>query len=144
MIVRFFKTGTSNGEAPVQYLLSPRDHTGLNREHLPEVLEGSPALTIGLINGIDRKYKYASGCLAFRSTEQPTRSELLGIIDQFKKVVAPGLTVDQFNALFVLHREGAIAKRASYEALNTKKWDFPDKLSTFLTIDSCKLLIFNR
>ena len=105
MIVRFFKTGTSNGEAPVRYLLSTKDHTGQEREHRPEVLEGSPALTIDLINGIDRKYKYASGCLAFRSTEQPTRSELLGIIDQFKKVVAPGLEADQFNALFVLHRE---------------------------------------
>ena len=105
MIVRFFKTGTSNGEAPVRYLLSTKDHTGQEREHRPEVLEGSPALTIDLINGIDRKYKYASGCLAFRSTEQPTRSELLGIIDQFKRVVAPGLEADQFNALFVLHRE---------------------------------------
>lgn len=105
MIVRFFKTGTSNGEAPVRYLLSNKDHTGQVREHPPEVLEGSSALTIDLINGIDRKFKYTSGCLAFRSTEQPTRLELLAIIDQFKRVVAPGLETDQFNALFVLHRE---------------------------------------
>ncbi|MGV1046652.1 hypothetical protein [Limnohabitans sp.] len=105
MIVRFFNTGTGNGEAPVKYLLSTHSHDGQERSHKPELLEGSPALTIELINGIQRKYKYASGCLAFRSTEQPTRAELLRILDQFKKVVAPGLSPDQFNALFVLHRE---------------------------------------
>lgn len=105
MIVRFFNTGTGNGEAPVKYLLSAHDHDGQERAHKPELLEGSPGLTIELINGIQRKYKYASGCIAFRSTEQPTRAELLRILDQFKKVVAPGLEADQFNALFVLHRE---------------------------------------
>lgn len=105
MIVRFFNTGTGNGEAPVKYLLSTHSHDGQERAHKPELLEGSPALTISVINGIQRKYKYASGCLAFRSTEQPTRAELLRILDQFKKVVAPGLEPDQFNALFVLHRE---------------------------------------
>ena len=105
MIVRFFSTGTGNGEAPVKYLLSAHGHDGQARAHKPELLEGSPALTIELINGIQRKYKYASGCIAFRSTEKPTRAELLRILDQFKKVVAPGLEADQFNALFVLHRE---------------------------------------
>ena len=105
MIVRFFNTGTGNGEAPVKYLLSTHSHDGQERAHKPELLEGSPPLTISVINGIQRKYKYASGCLAFRSTEQPTRAELLRILDQFKKVVAPGLEADQFNALFVLHRE---------------------------------------
>lgn len=105
MIVRFFNTGTGNGEAPVNYLLSAHSHNGKERAHKPELLEGSPALTISVINGIQRKYKYASGCLAFRSTEKPTRAELLHILDQFKKVMAPGLEPDQFNALFVLHRE---------------------------------------
>ena len=86
MIVRFFNTGTGNGEAPVKYLLSAHSHDGEERAHKPELLEGSPALTIELINGIQRKYKYASGCLAFRSAEQPTRAELLRILDQFKKL----------------------------------------------------------
>jgi hypothetical protein len=99
VILRFFNTGTGNGEAPVKYLLSTHSHDGQERANKPELLEGSPALTISVINGIQRKYKYASGCLAFRSTEQPTRAELLRILDQFKKVVAPGLEADQFNAL---------------------------------------------
>ena len=105
MIVRFFKTGQSHGEAPVNYLLRMRDHAGELRAEQPEVLEGSPRLTIDLINGIARKHKFASGCLAFRGAEQPSKAELHTIIDQFKAVVAPGLAPDQFNSLFVLHRE---------------------------------------
>ena len=105
MIVRFFNTGTSNGEAPVRYLLSTTDHEGNTRPHASEILEGSPALTIDIINSIERKHKYASGCIAFRPNEQPTRQQLLGIVDAFKAVVAPGLSADQFNALFVLHQE---------------------------------------
>jgi len=107
MIVRFFNTGKSRGESPVNYLFSLRDHEGNLREHLPELLEGSPRLTIDLINDISRQHKYASGCLAFRHNEQPTKAELLNIIDRFKAVVAPGLSSDQFNSLFVLHREEA-------------------------------------
>lgn len=105
MIVRFFKTGQSNGEAPVNYLLRLRDHAGELRPEQPEILAGNPRLTIALINGIARQNKYASGCLAFRSGEQPSKAELLAIIDNFKAIVAPGLATDQFNSLFVLHRE---------------------------------------
>ena len=105
MIVRFFNTGTSNGESPVGYLLRMRDHQGNLRPEAPELLAGSPQLTIDLINGIGRKHKYSSGCLAFRAEEQPTRAELFKIINRFKDTVAPGLSHDQYNSLFVLHRE---------------------------------------
>lgn len=105
MIVRFFKTGQSAGDSAVNYLLHPRDHKGELRAEQPEVLEGSPKLTIDLINSITRQYKYASGCLAFRASEQPDKVELRRILDRFKAVVAPGLSQDQFNCLFVLHRE---------------------------------------
>jgi hypothetical protein len=105
MIVRFFKTGQSNGEAPVNYLLRLRDHTGEPRPEQPEILEGNPRLTIALINGISRQHKYSSGCLAFKAGEEPSKAELHTIIDKFKAVVAPGLDPDQFNSLFVLHRE---------------------------------------
>jgi len=105
MIVRFFKTGQSRGEAPVNYLLRMDDHQGELRAELPEVLEGSPRLTIDLINSITRQHKYASGCLAFKAGEQPSKADLHRIIDKFKAVVAPGLDAEQFNGLFVLHRE---------------------------------------
>lgn len=58
MIVRFFKTGISRGEAPINYLLGNTDHKGDQRIGQPEVLEGIPELTVDLINGIQRKNKY--------------------------------------------------------------------------------------
>lgn len=105
MIVRFFKSGISRGEAPINYLLGSTDHQGDRRIEAPEVLEGIPELTVDLINGIHRKNKYASGCLAFRAEDQCTKEELHNIINKFKSVVAPGLSPDSINSLFVLHRE---------------------------------------
>ncbi len=106
MIVRFFKAGISNGESPVRYLLSPRDHTGAIREFLPEVLEGSPSgrTTIQIINGISRTHKYVSGVIAFRQEEQPTREQLYLVIDRFKAVAAP-MDGDQFHSFWVLHKD---------------------------------------
>lgn len=105
MIVRFFKSGISRGEAPINYLLGAKDSQGQHREEAPEVLAGVPEITVDLINGIQRKHKYASGCLAFRPEEQPTREELDQILNKFKSVVAPGLSADSIDCLFVLHRE---------------------------------------
>ena len=106
MIVRFFKTGISRGEPPVNYVLSHSNHKGEERHEAPEVLcGGNPRLTVDLINGISRKYKYASGCIAFRPGENPSRKDMEAILDRFKAVVSPGLEPDQINSLFVLHRE---------------------------------------
>lgn len=105
MIVRFFKTGTSNGESAMRYLMRATDHAGNTRPEVPEVLEGSPEETLAIINNIGRVHKFASGCLAFRPEEKPNKAQLFNILDQFKAVVAPGLAPEQFNALFVLHHE---------------------------------------
>nr|WP_294839832.1 relaxase/mobilization nuclease domain-containing protein [uncultured Methylotenera sp.] len=105
MIVRIFKSGVSNGESPVKYLLGNTDHAGNERAVKPEILEGNPQTTISVINSIQRKYKYISGCISFRDSEKPTRSQLYEIIDDFKKTFCPGLTGDNFNSLFVLHQD---------------------------------------
>lgn len=105
MIVRIFSSGISKGEGPVNYLLSDKDHTGKSRAVKPEVLEGSPSTTVDIINNIDRKWKYVSGVIAFRHNEQPTQSQMLEIVSQFKSTFCAGLTADQFNTLFVLHRD---------------------------------------
>lgn len=105
MIVRFFKSGTSRGEPPVKYVLGAKDHQGMPREEKPEVLSGIPELTIDLINGIKRKHKYSSGCLAFRPDEQPTRLELHEILQKFKSTVAPGLNPNSIDCLFVMHQD---------------------------------------
>ena len=105
MIVRVFRAGRSNGQSPVNYLLSDTDHTGSKRLVKPEVLEGHPATTIAIINGIQRKHKYVSGVIAFRQEEQPTRGQMHEVISSFKNTVAPGISDDQLNILWVLHRD---------------------------------------
>lgn len=105
MIVRVFKAGISRGESSVNYLLSDRDHTGQPRAVAPEVLEGSPDLTVAVINGIQRKHKYVSGAIAFRDNEQPSREQIREVIRSFKQTMCPGLGPEHFNSLFVLHRD---------------------------------------
>ncbi|KUZ00054.1 relaxase [Burkholderia territorii] len=105
MIVRIFNSGTSGGESPVRYLLSDTDHTGEKRSIEPEVLAGSPDLTIAAINTITRKHKYVSGAIAFRAQEQPSREQIMDIIGRFKETVCPGLDARHYNSLFVLHRD---------------------------------------
>ena len=105
MMVRVFRAGRSNGQSPVNYLLSDTDHTGTKRTIKPEVLEGSPATTIAVINSIQRQHKYVSGVIAFRQEEKPTRDQMHEVIRAFKKTVAPGVKEDAFNSLWVLHQE---------------------------------------
>ncbi|MFM0649766.1 relaxase/mobilization nuclease domain-containing protein [Paraburkholderia bryophila] len=105
MIVRIFDSGTSRGEPPVNYLLGAHDHTGKPRSVEPEVLEGDPKTTVAIINSISRKHKYISGAISFRDTERPTKEQLRTVIDEFKASFAPGLTSDNFNSLWVIHRD---------------------------------------
>lgn len=105
MIIRVFNSGRSNGEAPVNYLLGGYDHTGKPRAVKPEILEGSAATTIAVINSVPRKFKYVSGVIAFHANEKPSRQDLQNVISTFKKSVLPGLNADHFNSLFVLHQE---------------------------------------
>lgn len=104
MIVRIFKSGVSKGESVVKYLLGNKDHTGNERAVKPEVLEGNQT-TIDVINSIQRKYKYISGCISFRDSEKPTKPQLYEIIDDFKKTFCPGLTGENYTSLFVLHQD---------------------------------------
>lgn len=105
MIVRIFRSGISKGESPINYLMGDMDHAGQPRYVKPEVLAGDPQTTIEVINGIQRKHKYISGCLSFRDSEKPSREQLLEIIDDFKATFCPGLTSNHFNSLFILHQD---------------------------------------
>lgn len=106
MIIRIFSSGKSNGQSPVNYLLNDKNHTGEARSQKPEVLEGgNPNTTIEIINSIGREWKYVSGVIAFRNEEKPSREEMLNVIDKFKQTFCAGLNNNQFNSLFVLHKE---------------------------------------
>lgn len=106
MITKIFDSGTSNGQAPVNYLLGDTDHTGQIRSVKPELVLGNPNTTIDLINSIDRKFKYTSGVLSFRYEEKPTPKQQLEIINDFRKSFLPGLNPkENFNDLWVLHKD---------------------------------------
>ncbi len=106
MITKIFDSGTSNGQAPVNYLLGDIDHTGQIRSVKPELVLGNPNTTIDLINSIDRKFKYTSGVLSFRYEEKPTQKQQLEIINDFRKSFMPGLNAkENFNDLWVLHKD---------------------------------------
>ena len=105
MIIRIFSAGKSRGESPVNYLLSNNDHTGATRCVKPEILDGNPKTTIDIINSIGRDWKYVSGAIAFRNNEQPTPEQISKVIDSFKQTFCAGLNKNQFNSLFVLHKD---------------------------------------
>jgi hypothetical protein len=105
MIIRVFASGRSRGESVVNYLISDKDHTGATRKAKATIIEGNANATIEIINTISRDWKYVSGVIAFKDNEKPTQQEMLKIIDKFKQTFCAGLSENQFNALFVLHRD---------------------------------------
>lgn len=105
MIVRFFKTGLSRGEAPVRYVLGETDHDGDARFCRPQILEGNPEQTIRLINQCTRRHKYSSGVLAFRGEEAVSPNQLTAILDKFRETIAPGISPEQYQCLFVFHKD---------------------------------------
>ena len=83
MIIKFFSSGTSNGSAPINYLLSSKDHEKKERAVKPEVLTGDSFLTKELIDSLQNKWKYTSGVFAFRENENPNNKELRSMLKDF-------------------------------------------------------------
>lgn len=99
MIVEFFNRGTGVGEGSVDYLL------GRRRDRLKaRLLRGHDLETIELINSLDFKKKYTSGCLSF---EEDDISESLKyqLMDDFEEALFPGLDKNQYSVLWVEHKD---------------------------------------
>lgn len=105
MILRFLPSGTSNGDAPIKYLLSKKDSKGLERNPPPVILYGNPDVTKGLIDSCPRKFKYTSAVIAFRDNEHPTNFQLASIIHDLRETLAPGMGPSRVNMFAVLHRD---------------------------------------
>lgn len=104
MIIKFFSSGTSNGSAPINYLLSSKDHEKRERAVKPEVLTGDSFLTKELIDSLQNKWKYTSGVFAFRENENPNNKELRSMLKDFLSTMAPGME-DRLNLFSVIHRD---------------------------------------
>lgn len=99
MIVKFTRRGTGRGAGPVEYLLGKeRDREGA------ELLRGDPDQTEALIDNSQYAKRYTSGVLSFQEPDldAATKRE---IMDSFEAALLPGLDGDQYDCLWVEHRD---------------------------------------
>ena len=101
MIVKFFRHGTGGGNAVFDYLLGKEG----DRPDA-EILRGDVAQQKLLIDSLDFKRQYTSGCLSF---EEPpnhlTVKQKNEIMDGFEETITAGLEVDRVSFAWVEHRD---------------------------------------
>jgi hypothetical protein len=99
MIVKFFKFGKGNSKSCIDYLLgADRD-----REHA-KVLSGDVELTSAIIDSSRFTKKYTSGCLSFQEADLSDEAKKQ-IMADFEKTLFPGMNPDQYNILWIEHRD---------------------------------------
>ncbi len=99
MIVQFFNRGKGGGSGPIDYLLG-KDR---DREEA-RLLRGDPEETAALINSSDYAKKYTAGCLSFEESSIPAERKH-ALMDSFEECIFAGLDKDQYNCLWVEHRD---------------------------------------
>ena len=101
MLVKFFSRGSGSGDSPVDYLLGEdREREGAS------ILRGNPEITKELINSTDYARRYTSGCLSFEeAADDITDKNKAKIMDDFEKMLFAGLESDQYNILWVEHKD---------------------------------------
>jgi hypothetical protein len=101
MIVKWFKYGSGNGKAAFAYLLNHRVNEGTAK-----VLRGNPDLTLSIIQSLQTKKKYKSGCLSFEeSAEHITEHTKQAIMDLFEQTVFPSMDEESRNICWVEHSD---------------------------------------
>ena len=99
MIVQFFNRGTGRGAGPIDYLL------GRQRDReFAKLLRGNPEETAALIDSSDYAKKYTSGCLSFEEIDIDEKLKQ-ALMDGFEECLFTGLDVNQYNCLWVEHRD---------------------------------------
>ncbi|WP_149807134.1 relaxase/mobilization nuclease domain-containing protein, partial [Listeria monocytogenes] len=99
MIVKFHARGTGKGSGPVDYLLG-RER---NREGAI-LLRGNPDQTEALIDSSRFAKRYTSGVLSFAEADLPPEAKN-ALMDDFEASLLPGLDDDQYECLWVEHRD---------------------------------------
>jgi hypothetical protein len=99
LIVKFHSRGTGGGKGPVQYLLG-KD----GQRDLAKLLRGYPEQTAALIDSSLYAKKYTSGVLSFAESDLSDEVKHQ-IMDSFVGALMPGLDSDQFDCLWVEHRD---------------------------------------
>lgn len=105
MIVKFFTHGTGGSGGVFNYLLKDNEQEdGLRKD--AEVLRGDIDNQALLIDSLDFKQKYTSGCLSFtESADQVTQAQKEQLMDSFEETIRAGLGVDRVAVSWIEHRD---------------------------------------
>ncbi len=101
MIVKFFRHGTGGGSAVFDYLLG-KDGDRPDAE----ILRGDVAQQKLLIDSLDFKRQYSSGCLSFEEApDHLTLKQKNDIMDGFEETITAGLDADRVSFAWIEHRD---------------------------------------
>ena len=105
MIVKFFTHGTGGSKGVFDYLLKDKEQPNGKRLGA-EVLRGDIDNQALLIDSLDFKQKYTSGCLSFTETaDEVTQAEKNALMDGFEQTIRVGLDVDRVSVSWIEHRD---------------------------------------
>lgn len=105
MIVKFFTRGTGGSKGVFDYLLNDKEQPDGKRIDA-EVLRGDIDNQALLIDSLDFKQKYTSGCLSFTETaDQVTQAQKNALMDGFEQTIRAGLDVDRVSVSWIEHRD---------------------------------------
>ena len=105
MIVKFFTNGTGGSKGVFDYLLKDKAQPDGKRLDA-EVLRGDIDNQALLIDSLDFKQKYTSGCLSFtESADQVTQAQKNALMDGFEQTIRAGLEVDRVSVSWIEHRD---------------------------------------
>lgn len=101
MIVKFFRHGTGGGSAVFDYLLG-KDGDRPDAE----ILRGDVEQQKLLIDSLEFKRQYTSGCLSFEeASDHLTLKQKNEIMDSFEETITAGLEVDRVSFAWIEHRD---------------------------------------
>ena len=105
MIVKFFTHGTGGSKGVFDYLLNDNEQPDGKRLGA-EVLRGDIDNQALLIDSLDFKQKYTSGCLSFTETaDEVTTEQKNALMDGFEETIRAGLDVDRVSVSWIEHRD---------------------------------------
>ncbi len=105
MIVKFFTNGTGGSKGVFDYLVKDKEQPDGKRLGA-EVLRGDIANQALLIDSLDFKQKYTSGCLSFTETaDEVTTEQKNALMDGFEETIRAGLDVDRVAVSWIEHRD---------------------------------------
>ena len=105
MIVKFFTHGTGGSKGVFDYLLNDKEQPDGKRLGA-EVLRGDIDNQALLIDSLDFKQKYTSGCLSFSETaDEVTAEQKNALMDGFEETLRAGLDVDRVSVSWIEHRD---------------------------------------